>query len=138
MSWRSLICLLTLAVTCGSSLGCVYALRAPLASGSAYDHESSDLLRPGMTRDEVLGLLGPPLVMTVDAWYYYSFDSQKSCDVYLFGFLKLRQAPSSTVDTEVRFKGGVVSSSTSRRRAKYLDPKYELPQAPAPPPGQSR
>ena len=77
---RLLLSSIVLAITLGLASGCVY--RQDVQQGNEITQEMIDKVKPGMSRREVIRVLGYPLIndpFNRDRWdYYYSLKSGRS------------------------------------------------------------
>jgi len=100
--------------------------------GREFSLEAAAAIEKGMSRDEVLVALGEPMVRQVSGevehWYFYSFEAERACDVYLLG-LRLKKAPATTEEAEITFSRGAVSATQVRSYDQSREPRYHLPEA---------
>ena len=72
---RFLPALLALSVACAGASGCAIIYKPDIQQGSVLDQDKLDQLKPGLTKEQVLALLGQPSVVSPfdqDQWNYVS------------------------------------------------------------------
>jgi outer membrane protein assembly factor BamE (lipoprotein component of BamABCDE complex) len=110
--------------------GCVFAPRTGATAGRLFPFELAARVSEGMSKSEVLSLLGSPAVELVEdgteRWYYYSLVAEDGYDVFLFPLLKVKRAPARAEEAEITFRHGEVVRAQARAWNRRHEPRYPL------------